>query len=229
MQQLNTSLILDVIKREGPISRSQIAERTKLSNPAVSAIIASLLEEGLVDEVGVAASTGGRRARLLQFNPSAGFLIGIDVGGTKMYGGAVDLAGNIIARQSIFSKGGESTEDSIQRLMGLIYDLIEKVDLPVQSFKGIGLGIPGVTDSQGQRVRLAPGIGWENVDVGQVLTGEFGVPLFADNDANCFARGELWRASSRSAECNCHDHRYRYRGGLGTKRPCLPRFPSSLR
>ena len=148
MQQLNTSLILDVIKREGPISRSQIAERTKLSNPAVSAIIASLLEEGLVDEVGVAASTGGRRARLLQFNPSAGFLIGIDVGGTKMHGGAVDLAGNIIARQSIFSKGGESTEDSIQRLMGLIYDLIEKVDLPVQSFKGIGLGIPGVTGSR---------------------------------------------------------------------------------
>ncbi|HOK32730.1 MAG TPA: ROK family transcriptional regulator [Limnochordia bacterium] len=200
MQQLNTSLILDVIKREGPISRSQIAERTKLSNPAVSAIIASLLEEGLVDEVGVAASTGGRRARLLQFNPSAGFLIGIDVGGTKMYGGAVDLAGNIIARQSIFSKGGESTEDSIQRLMGLIYDLIEKVDLPVQSFKGIGLGIPGVTDSQGQRVRLAPGIGWENVDVGQVLTGEFGVPLFADNDANCFARGELWRGKLQGAQ-----------------------------
>src|SRR5690606_9864343 len=65
---------------------------------------------------------------------------------------------------------------------------------------GIGLGIPGVTDSQGQRVRLAPGIGWENVDVGQVLTGEFGVPLFADNDANCFARGELWRGKLQGAQ-----------------------------
>lgn len=193
MQQLNTSLILDLIKSHGPISRVELAKLTKLSNPAVSAIIASLIDEGFVEEIGVAESTGGRPARLLQFNPNAGFLIGVDIGGTKMAGAVVDLAGNIIARKTIASKESELQPDSINRLTELIRELKDMVDLPESNFKGIGLGIPGVTDPLGQQVRLAPGIGWENVDIGQVLTEEFGVPLFADNDANCFARGEVWR------------------------------------
>ncbi len=193
MQQLNTSLILDLIKSHGPISRVELAKLTKLSNPAVSAIIASLLEEGWVEEIGVAESTGGRPARLLQFNSRVGYLIGVDVGGTKMAGAVVDLAGNILARKTIPSKDNGAQADSIGRLTSLVSELQGEVDLPSDSFKGIGLGIPGVTDPLGQRVRLAPGIGWENVDIGRVLTDEFGVPLFADNDANCFARGEVWR------------------------------------
>ena len=135
--------------------------------------------------------------RLCSLTHQPVFLIGIDVGGTKMHGGAVDLAGNIIARQSIFSKGGESTEDSIQRLMGLIYDLIEKVDLPVQSFKGIGLGIPGVTDSQGQRVRLAQVLAGKTWTWAKCSLGSSVSLLFADNDANCFARVSSGAASSR--------------------------------
>lgn len=200
MQQLNTSLILDLIKSEGPISRVELAKRTNLSNPAVSTIIASLIEDGWVEEVGVAASTGGRPARLLQFNPNSGFLIGVDIGGTNMHGGAVDLAGNIIARQSSLSNVEGTEDDSIRRLIKLISDLIDKVELPLDSFKGIGLGIPGVTDSKGQRVRLAPGIGWENVDIGRFLEAEFGVPLFADNDANCFLRGEFWKGALQGAK-----------------------------
>lgn len=193
MQQLNRSFILDLIKSNGPISRVELAKRTELSNPAVSTIISSLMEEGWVEEIGMAESTGGRPARLLKFNPSAGFLIGVDIGGTKMAGAAVDLAGNILVQQTIASKRKGTDRSSIERLTNLISDLKIEVGSSSGSFKGIGLGIPGVTDPRGQQVRLAPGIGWENIDIGRILTNRFGVPLFADNDANCFARGEFWR------------------------------------
>ena len=195
MQKLNTSLILDIIKTSGPISRTEIAKKTKLSNPAVSTIIASLMDEGWVEEIGTAESTGGRPRRLLQFVPDASYLIGVDIGGTKMAGAVVDLAGSIRARKSISSKDENSELDSIQRLIHLVEDLQEMSGLSKEKFKGIGLGIPGVTDPLGQRVQLAPGIGWENVDIGKVLTEHFQVPLFADNDANCFARGEHWCGS----------------------------------
>ncbi len=203
MQQLNKSLILDLIKADGPIARVELAKKTKLSNPAVSAIISLLLEEGWIEEIGVAKSTGGRPARLLKFNSRAGFLIGVDIGGTKMAGAAVDLAGNILERRTIASKDKEclSKKGSIDKLIALISDLRSAVGSSSGSFKGIGLGIPGVTDAKGQRVRLAPGIGWENVDIGGVLTKRFGVPLFADNDANCFARGEFWQGSLRGTQC----------------------------
>lgn len=202
MQQLNKSLILDLIKTDGPITRVALAKKTELSNPAVSAIISSLMEEGWVEEIGMAESTGGRPARLIRFNPRAGFLIGVDIGGTKMAGAAVDLSGNILARRAVVSKGKDSgsKQSAIDRLIDLISDLSIAVGSSSGSFKGIGLGIPGVTDPKGQQVRLAPGIGWENVDVGSVLTERFGVPLFADNDANCFARGEFWQGELRGVQ-----------------------------
>lgn len=192
MQKLNTSLVLEVIQEQGPISRSELARLTNLSNPAVSALILPLLEDGIVKEIGTASSTGGRPARLLQFNAKAGYLVGVDVGGTKMAGAVVDLAGNIMHRQSCGSAKGI---ESVEILISLIQDLMRLSDFPPEDFRGIGIGIPGVTDANGQKVSFAPGIGWENLDIGGLVGERFGVPVFVDNDVNCFARGELWRGS----------------------------------
>ena len=90
-----------------------------MSNPAVSTIIASLMEEGWVEEIGTAESTGGDPS-LLQFVPDASYLIGVDIGGTKMAGAVVDLAGSIRARKSISSKDGNHESESIQRLIRLV-------------------------------------------------------------------------------------------------------------
>lgn len=192
MQKLNTSLILQIIQEQGPISRTELAKLTNLSNPAVSALIAPLLKDGIVREVGTAASTGGRPPRLLQFNPKVGYLVGVDVGGTSMVGAVVDLGGNILQRKTRTSVKGE---ESVAILIELIEELIRLSDLPVEDFRGIGVGIPGVTDAKGQTVSFAPGIGWESLNIGSIITERFGVPFFADNDVNCFARGELWRGA----------------------------------
>jgi len=92
-----------------------------------------------------------------------------------MAGAVVDLAGNILARKTILSK--EAGTDSVERLIGLIRNLKESISQEQGAFKGIGLGVPGVTDPLGQSVHLAPGIGWENFDIGEVLTKEFSVPF----------------------------------------------------
>ena len=197
MQKMNTSLILQIIQERGPISRTELAKLTNLSHPAVSALLAPLLEDGIVKEVGTAASTGGRPPRLLQFNAKAGFLIGVDVGGTTMAGAVVDLAGNILHRENRASAMGER---SIAILIELIDSLIQLSDMPPAGLRGIGLGIPGVTDSKGQKVSHAPGVGWESLDIGKIITERFGAPFFADNDVNCFARGELWRGALRGVE-----------------------------
>lgn len=192
MQKLNTSLVLDIIKESGPISRTELAKRTRLSNPAVSTLIAPLIEEGIVQEIGTAESTGGRPARLLRFNAKSGYLVGVDVGGTTMFGAVVDMGGNILSRKILPSSKGE---ESLNTLVSLIEELIQGVNQPKANFRGIGLGIPGITADNGQQVSFAPGIGWEDLDIGGLLSNRFAVPLFADNDVNCFARGELWRGA----------------------------------
>jgi len=65
MRKLNRSLVLDVLRSDGPISRADIAKLTSLGKPTVSAIIDELRLEGLVREVGVGAvsAAGGRRSQ----------------------------------------------------------------------------------------------------------------------------------------------------------------------
>lgn len=195
MQKLNTSLVLDIIQQSGPISRTELAQQTRLSNPAISTLIAPLLEEGIVEEIGTADSTGGRPARLLQFNAKSGYLVGVDIGSNLMSGAVVDMGGNIVLRKTCPSEKGEKC---VEILVSLIEELWKEADQPDEKLKGIGLGIPGITANNGQRVSFAPGIGWEDFDIGKILDKKFHVPLFADNDVNCFARGELWQGALKN-------------------------------
>lgn len=194
MQKLNTSLILETIKESGPISRAELAKRTRLSNPAVSTLISRLMEEGLVEEIGTADSTGGRPARLLQFNPKAGYLIGVDIGANLMSGAVVDMGGNIVLRRSCPSTKGLRSADI---LVSLIEELWAQAGQPPEKLLGVGLGIPGITANNGQRVSYAPAIGWDDFDIGAVVRARFSVPIFADNDVNCLARAEVWRGALR--------------------------------
>jgi len=120
----------------------------------VSALLEPLLRDGVVREIGTDASTGGRPARLLAFNARAGYLVGIDVGGTTIVGAVVDLAGNILNSMSCPSARGEQ---SVNIVLDLIEELIKSACVPQDALWGIGVGIPGVTDVDGQRVTHGPG------------------------------------------------------------------------
>ena len=79
MKQMNQQLVLQLIHGRGPISRSEITQVSGLSPASVSGITSTLIDLGLVHEVGAVEGTGGagRRAILLRLNPQAGFVIGV--------------------------------------------------------------------------------------------------------------------------------------------------------
>src|SRR5690349_13953600 len=94
MRRLNRTAILNLIRTESPIARSEIARRLGMSLPTVMRSVDELLEEELVIFCGSEPS-GGRRRALLEFNGAGHVVIGVDFGGTKMYGTVTDLNGNI--------------------------------------------------------------------------------------------------------------------------------------
>src|ERR1700689_3675514 len=77
LRDLNVSLLIELARRSGPISRADLARQSQMSAPTVSAIVAPLLERGILSEVQVAPSSGGRPPILLQLNPKAGYVVGI--------------------------------------------------------------------------------------------------------------------------------------------------------
>lgn len=111
--------------------------------------------------------------------------IGIDFGGTFIKGGLVDENGNIIVLDSVPTLAEEGPDAVIGRIAGLIEKLSQGV-----SVCGIGLGIPGLIDSERGEVVTSNNIRWTNVNIVAALKKRFSCPIKITNDANAAALGE---------------------------------------
>ncbi|WP_067730415.1 ROK family glucokinase [Oceanobacillus damuensis] len=127
-------------------------------------------------------------------------LIGIDIGGTTVKTGIIDIKGTIIKKWEIptnTQNGGESIVDDIWN------SIIEKIDLlrvNKASIIGIGVGAPGFIDSEAGYVYEAVNIGWKNLDLANMLKEKSGLPVFVENDANIAVLGENWTGAGNQAD-----------------------------
>ena len=99
MRELNLSLVLRHIHNEAPVSRAQIAQATGLNKSTVSSLVDDLLKRQLVHETGMNSVGTGRPARLLEINPQAGGIIGVELGVDFVAVVLTDFTGNILWRQ----------------------------------------------------------------------------------------------------------------------------------
>ncbi|GAB4545780.1 MAG: ROK family protein [Anaerolineae bacterium] len=189
MRKINRSAILDLLRQRGPISRSQIARQLHMSVPTVMRIVDDLMKEDLVRVQGIGESTGGRPGTLLEFNGNAYAVVGVDLGGTKMFGTVADLAGTIQHELYIPHEDNGSC-DCLERLCELIETLLDAPRPQGQRIRGIGVGAPGITLTPEGIVTWAPSLGWRDLPLQQILRDRFGLPVFVENDLNLIALGE---------------------------------------
>ena len=110
--------------------------------------------------------------------------IGIDLGGTNVRCGLVEN-GSVVERLSEPCLSDRSENEVVDQIKGLIRRLINP------SVKGVGIGVPSVVDGQKGIVYNVMNIpSWKEVHLKEILESEFGIPVFVNNDANCFALGE---------------------------------------
>lgn len=112
-------------------------------------------------------------------------LIGVDLGGTKVAAGLI--TDGVLMKQASLKIDQESEDpmDAV-RLMG---DLIDR--LLDEKVKGIGVGVPGLVNRELGIVYDVLNIrNWKEIPLKALLEERFSVPVYVDNDANCFAMGE---------------------------------------
>ena len=194
LKAIHEGAVLKAVRDNGPLSRAEISEMTGLTAPTVSSLLQSLAEQGVIRTCGIGESTGGRKPVLFEFHPGAAVVVGVDVGATKMAGGLTNLAGQVLARETITRSNGPA--DSYERLSLLIERLLAAVPAGVP-VRGIGLGVAGVTRLAEGTVTLAPGLGWSEYPLGRLLEQRFGLPVFLDNDVNAILLGECWFGVAR--------------------------------
>lgn len=189
VKKLNKSIVLDTIRRNGPLSRTDVSERTGLNKATVSNLTLELLEQKLVEETGLGESSGGRKPLMLLFNGAAGCVIGIELGVTLVKAALTDLKGDILTERSA-PLTEQDPESALAVIRETVTPLLETMppDTP-HGLVGIGIGVPGMVDESGL-ILYAPNLGWEGVDLRSPLEEMFGVPVVVDNEANVGAAGE---------------------------------------
>lgn len=190
MRSVNRYAILDDIRRHSPTTRAQIGKRLELSAPTVMRIVDGLFEEDLVRACGNSEANRGRPASLLEFNGESYAVIGVDLGGSKMFGAVADLVGVIQHEITIPVVAGDA-DHSLQSLLELVQRLLDAPRPPGQRVRGIGIGAPGITLSREGIVTWAPSLGWRDLPLKAILTERFGHSVFVDNDVNLSTLGEL--------------------------------------
>jgi glucokinase len=199
MREINRSAILEIIRRESPISRTAIAEHLDVSLPTVMRIVDELVEEGFVRPQGSTEWSGGRRRPLLEFNAESYVVIGIDMGGTKMYGAISDLGGNILDEVDI-TRQATSGEENYTLLTELIDTLLTNPKLENRRVRGIGVGAPGITRHEEGIVKWAYSLNWRDFPLKARLTKQYKLPITVDNDVNLAAMGELWFGAGQDTQ-----------------------------
>jgi predicted NBD/HSP70 family sugar kinase len=184
--------VLRLIWQEQRISRAEIAQRANLSRSTVSDVVGELLPTGLVAEVGIGESRGGRRPIILEFRDDASVLLGVEMGAAHVGVALTDLRGRVLAWRS--REHPVRTDPAGTR--AVISDLCDACLDDAQAGRplvGIGVALPCPVDPQHpdhlSEVVLPDWGGRLGLDV---LAERLGAPLMVDNDANLGALAEHW-------------------------------------
>lgn len=118
------------------------------------------------------------------------YVVGIDLGGTKVSGALADMEGNVISKYTLSTNAFEGDNAVLERIINVISKVVEDAGKVKEDIKTIGIGSPGPLDAQKGIIITTPNLPFRNFNLIEPIKNKFGVPTFLDNDGNVAAIGE---------------------------------------
>jgi predicted NBD/HSP70 family sugar kinase len=197
---MNERTLLELIGRDGVMSRAQAARESGLSKPTVSLALNGLVEAGLVEEVGRRRGGKGPSAMLYRLNREAGWVVGIDVGKRYVRAAVADIAGSIVARRD--EKNRSRTAASLVELIGSVaHQVAADAGLAWEQVTHATVGNPGVLDPDRGLLAHSPNLpGWGRQGLVEAIRAQLGTGVSFENDVNLAALGERAHGLGRGVE-----------------------------
>lgn len=204
MRAINRFHVMDAIRRFGPISRVEIADRTDLSPTTVSAITALLIDDGLIVPRSIGAvrdSARGRPRVMLELNPDAAFVAGVKLAPDQITVATTNFRADVmhtlslpvrIDRQPV-SVIADLVEDGVRRS-------VSDAGLTMSQISGICVGLPGIVEKASGLCRQSPIFGERDVRFGAELAKRLGVAATVDSDVNLVTLAEHWFGHGRGLD-----------------------------
>lgn len=190
--------LLELLRDHGPRSRSELGDAVQISRSKLAVEIDRLVELGLVEPAGLAASRGGRRSGIVRIASATRF-VGVDIGATSIdvavTNGELEVLGHLTEPCDV--RGGPAAV--LDRVFALVDKLRE--DDPFPRVHGVGIGVPGpVSFREGMPVIPPIMPGWDRFPIRDVVGRRLDCPVLVDNDVNIMALGERHAGVARSID-----------------------------
>ncbi|MDQ0791857.1 ROK family protein [Streptomyces sp. B1I3] len=213
LRRENRTAVLQRLYFDGPLSRFSLGPLTGLSSGSVSNVVAELVAEGLVEEAGSVDSAGGRPRTLLRIRPQSRYMIGVDIGETRVRVELFDLALTELARvEKPLSPDGPRRVDRydvgvvVGHLRAGITEVLDRAGIAADRLLGVGVGVPGIVSRTPEDGAVVHGqtIGWDAVPLERLLRESVplpgNVPYYIDNGAKTLGQAEMWFGAGRGAQ-----------------------------
>ena len=168
----NEYRILRLAREARRLARIDIVKRTQLSKTTVSEITGRLVDAGFLVPVGRGPSgkRGGRKRELLEFNPDAAFVVGVDIERTRTDVALTNLDATILQRSTFSYPAGSPPREVLSKLVSTLRGFGKHSKDFRDKVIGIGVGLPGVIDREQGIVKVADTLqGWEGCNITSVL------------------------------------------------------------
>lgn len=178
-------VILAMLRENGPLTKYDLAAKMNLSIPTVTANVNQLLQEGVIEEVGVADAEYGRKPILVDINYHQYFSIGIDVQQHSVYYCLMNLKLEPMVEGRIKHTEAGLSED----IKKIVKELSDNYNLKPENIIGIGISYPGYVEEEKLLLKKGPNIQISNLSL-ENLRDELGINIYVGNEARLAAFAE---------------------------------------
>ncbi len=184
MRAMNRNLILNMIRSQGPLSRTQLTELSGLSVGAVSQIVNALLSAGWINEAGESDYTGGRRQVMLRLNPTAGYVVGLKLMENRVVCAVSDLETTVLNYVDHPLTGAHTPDAVAATLAQIVIQALYETGITRENVRGVGIGLAGVINGEAGIVHYSPFFHWQHVPLADQVARHLGLPVYLENDVN---------------------------------------------
>jgi len=182
-RERDKAVVLDVIRRLGPLSRVDVYHLTHLRPGTISLLVRELLRENKVMEVGPSDNPRGRKQILLRLNPNWGFVVAVEFDPETVVAAVLNAGADIIHRCTERTHLGGGVDGLVKQLVACAKRVMREADVDPASLVATGAADPGLIDSRAGVTVLCSTIDfWKNVPLRNIFERDFGVPFLLESN-----------------------------------------------
>ncbi|WP_428643062.1 ROK family protein [Roseibium sp.] len=202
IRRQNRSIVLQALRRSGPMARIDLGQITRLSPATVTAITSDLLDQGLIlsleSEEPKTHQARGRPRTLLKLNPDAVFTIGVRLSVNNIDLALVNFAGEVTREKRTHFDSATADADSFPgTLVEAISQFLKEADVKPARVREIGVAAQGVVETETGLVAWSPAFAGRKIPIVNPLQSAFGAECYISNDTNMITEALHWSDPNR--------------------------------